>query len=139
MFLSLLTPFFLSSFSTVFAPSESRVASCSGDHLIKIWDTTDGSYVRALKGHEGEVTSMSYTQDELYLVSSGCDLAILIWDMALFSVTRVLRGHVDVVNSIAISNDASFIVSGSYDSVIKTWYVCDKNISTARLYPSVLP
>ena len=110
----------------VFAPSESRVSSCGGDHLIKVWDTKDGSYVRTLHGHEAEVTSLCYTKDELYLVSSGCDLSILVWDLALFSVTRVLRGHVDVVNSLAISHDASFIVSGSYDSVIKTWCVCSK-------------
>lgn len=41
---------------------------------------------------------MSYTKDELYLVSAGADHTILVWDLSVFSVTRILRGHSDVIN-----------------------------------------
>jgi WD40 repeat protein len=68
-------------------------------HLfIKIWDPKDGSFIRRLVGHTAEVTSLCYSLDELYLVSSGGDLSIIIWDMTTLEVARTLRGHSDVVN-----------------------------------------
>ena len=41
-------------------------------------------------GHRGEVNSVRYTTDELYLVSVGSDMEILIWDLIAAEVIRRL-------------------------------------------------
>eukprot|EP00596_Hydrurales_sp_CCMP1899_P009696 CAMPEP_0119051514 /NCGR_PEP_ID=MMETSP1177-20130426/73098_1 /TAXON_ID=2985 /ORGANISM="Ochromonas sp, Strain CCMP1899" /LENGTH=1331 /DNA_ID=CAMNT_0007030729 /DNA_START=428 /DNA_END=4420 /DNA_ORIENTATION=- len=107
----------------VFSPSELRIATAGGDKLIKIWDPRDGSYVRALKGHKDEVTSVRYTVDELYMVSAGADMEILIWDLTSCGVVRRLQGHSDIITSIAISSDCSLMVSSSMDMYLKTWFL----------------
>ena len=65
--------------------------------LVKIWDPRDGSLVRVLKGHRGEVNSVAYSTNEAYLVSGGSDFLILVWDLMVNKVTRTLKGHVDVI------------------------------------------
>ena len=115
----------------VFSPSEKRLASAGGGNgAIRIWDPRDGTFVRELptkedrengKCHVGEVLSLAYSRDELYLVSAGADSQILVWDMMTNRVTRWLRGHADMVSSISISPDCSMIVSASADCSLKTW------------------
>ena len=106
-----------------FSWSELRIATAGGDRLIKFWDPRDGTYIRCLKSHEHEVTSLRYTTDDLYLVSAGADMTINIWDLSVNSVIQRLYGHSDVIYSISISPDCSFIVSSSHDSTLKTWYL----------------
>lgn len=98
-----------------FSPSETRLVTAGGDSLIKvcaiaslvcsflkwfcqIWDPRDGTFVRSMKGHKGEVRSVQYTTNEQFLVSCGADTQILIWSLLTQTVQRVLKGHVDVVN-----------------------------------------
>ena len=59
--------------------------SAGGDRLLKVWDPRDGSFVKRLVGHDGDVTGAQYTTDELYLTSSGADKEILVWDMMNFT------------------------------------------------------
>ena len=54
----------------VFAPSENRLATAGGDGFVKIWDPRDGTLVRGLKGHSGEVNAVRYSIDELYVPRS---------------------------------------------------------------------
>jgi WD40 repeat protein len=54
---------------------------------------------------------MSYTKDELYLVSAGADHTILVWDLSVFSVTRTLRGHSDVINGYVPSIRINCVIS----------------------------
>ncbi len=65
--------------------------------LLQFWDTRDGEYVRSLKGHTGEVICVRYSNDELFLVSSGSEGSVLVWDLVSDAILRTLRGHCDVV------------------------------------------
>ncbi|KAJ1439187.1 WD40-repeat-containing domain protein, partial [Ochromonadaceae sp. CCMP2298] len=73
----------------IFSPSEGRVATAGGDHLVKIWDPRDGSFVRSLAGHKSEVFS--------FLLSAGADTEILIWSMLTQTLNRRMLGHTDVI------------------------------------------
>jgi WD40 repeat protein len=66
-------------------------------YTAQLWDPRDGTLVRTLSGHQGEVTGVSYSQDELYLVSCASDQAIFIWDLTVNAVVKILRGHCDII------------------------------------------
>ncbi|CAG9463105.1 unnamed protein product [Pedinophyceae sp. YPF-701] len=75
--------------------SSTRLATCSRDHTIKVWDvSTDGSYdtydpdaasrppLVTRWDHQGKVRAMALAQGSRRLASLGCDGTVLIWDAA---------------------------------------------------------
>jgi WD40 repeat protein len=107
----------------VFSPSERQIASAGGDCMVKLWDPSDGSYVRTLRRHEREVMCVLFSVDEVFLVSGGSDGIIFIWSLLDNAVIRSLRGHSDCIYSLAAKPDLSVIYSASHDKSIRTWHL----------------
>jgi uncharacterized protein (TIGR02996 family) len=63
----------------VFAPDGKRVASC-GDKNVGIWNPKTGASLAVLKGHNGDVSAIAFSQDGSLLFSCGWQ-EILVWDM----------------------------------------------------------
>lgn len=75
-----------------------------------------------MQGHRGDVTSLQYSSDELFLVSAGADSEIIIWDMTNHLILRRFHGHHDIITRIAASRDCTVLVSSSFDRSLKTWF-----------------
>ncbi|KAF3918571.1 Striatin-3 [Arthrobotrys entomopaga] len=56
-----------------------RVASGSGDGVVKLWEMTDRSQIYALKAHDGIVKDMCYTNDGR-LLTCASDQKVKLWD-----------------------------------------------------------
>ena len=65
---------------SVCAVDGNRLASCSRDKSIKIWDTTSGACLQTLQGHTHLVTSVC-ALDGNRLASGACEKSIKVWDM----------------------------------------------------------
>ena len=105
-----------------FNPDASRIASCSGENTIRIWDVAGRSEDMLLRGHTDLLTSLSYSPDGTRLASGSYDHSVRVWDMqSSGECLYVLLGHTNVVKSVSFSNDGCKIVSGSLDRQIVIW------------------
>jgi eukaryotic-like serine/threonine-protein kinase len=73
-----------------FSPDSSRLASCSDDGTIKIWDATTGQEVLTLAGGEGGVVSVRFMPDGLQLISCDADGRMRLWNAGLMAADKPL-------------------------------------------------
>eukprot|EP00003_Mantamonas_plastica_P030794 TRINITY_DN775_c0_g2_i1.p1 TRINITY_DN775_c0_g2~~TRINITY_DN775_c0_g2_i1.p1 ORF type:complete len:282 (-),score=39.73 TRINITY_DN775_c0_g2_i1:107-952(-) len=75
------------------SPNVQMMATTSADHTIKIWDTTDFSLKKTLKGHKKWVWDSVFSADSAYLVTASSDATAKLWDVnsgqAIRTVTMI--------------------------------------------------
>ena len=91
----------------------SKLATCSGDTTVKIWDTFTGETLHVLTGHTALVNSLNFSRDGKRLLSGGADERVIVWDVNAGNVILNVWDSEGVVWSIASSNDGTKFVSCS--------------------------
>ncbi len=104
-----------------FSHDERRVASCSSDKTIKIWDPLDGNIVSTLYGHSDEVMGVSFSHDSMFLVSCSLDNLVIVWNLTNGGILKKLFGHYDAVYRCCFTHNANSLMSSSCDMTIKSW------------------
>ena len=77
----------------VFSPDGSRVASCSDDHTVRLWDSTSGALVAELEGHSNAVKSVAFSPNGWQLASGSIDCTIRLWNDISDALVPKLEGH----------------------------------------------
>ena len=88
----------------------------------------DYKLMHTLTGHQGDVTSVSFSSDLQLLASGSVDRTIKLWDVPTWELKRTLTGHENYVKSVAFSPDGHLLASGSADTTIKIWEVATGNL-----------
>ncbi len=109
-----------------FSSDGRRLASCSWDKTIKIWDIPTRTCLATLKGHTDRVTSVAFTPDGKMLASGSADKTIRLWDAESGKCVRSLEGHADCVNSLAFSPDGKTLASASDDKTVRLWLMANQ-------------
>lgn len=83
-------------------------------------------YQTTLKGHDGPVTSVTFSPDGRRILSAGWDGIVRIWDVANANQITNITHNPDstlprIHISVAISRDGKLVVSGSEDKTLKLW------------------
>ena len=94
---------------------------CSGSHdaTIRVWSTSDISFVRTLRGHRGSVLAL--TKVGGFLLSGGRDSVIRVWDLETWVCCEILRGHDGSILSLSPNEDRNIFVSSSADGTVRLW------------------
>jgi WD40 repeat protein/predicted Ser/Thr protein kinase len=103
-----------------FSPDSRRLASCSQDHKVRVWQVDSGA-CQVLHGHTGEVFAAAFHPDGTRLATAGRDGAIWLWDLKRGVEVARLSGHTSYVWSLAWSIDGATLASGSGDSTVRLW------------------
>ncbi len=88
-------------------------------------DTLTAENIRHLvmRGHEDQITRITFYQDGRYMASGSSDRSIRIWEVDSGSELEVFYGHDGDISSLAISGDSSnyVLLSGSADKTAMLW------------------
>ena len=95
---------------------DGRLASCSYDANINLWNLASGQLEATLTGHAGAVTALAVLPDGR-LVSCSHDVTIKLWNLASGRLEASLEGHTGAVTALAVLPDGR-LVSGSADQTV---------------------
>lgn len=93
----------------------------SEDGRIDLWDLTAEENRRIFKGHQADITALSFSKDGGYFVSGGKDHSVRVWDFNSGECRRVFDGHDSKVNDVVIAPDNKTVVSCDDDGMINIW------------------
>jgi eukaryotic-like serine/threonine-protein kinase len=90
----------------VWSPNGMRIASCSYDTTVQIWDAASGNTLLTYRGHSGPVWAVAYSPDGKRIASAGGELnvnqgshdhAVRVWDSTTQQLIFTYSGHSDAV------------------------------------------
>ena len=96
---------------------DNLIATCSTDTTVRVWYTGERTSL-ILTGHSANVSSVSFSPDGQFLVSTSEETTIRMWTIdgtGTDTDLGVLRGHTQTASSAAISPDNNFVASCSDD------------------------
>ncbi len=91
--------------------------TASGDHKIRVYDTTTWVCERILEGHESSIVGIKVTDDKLMSASS--DRTIRVWSVRNWSCIAVLHNNKFATCSLTTIGD--MLITGSDDGCLKSW------------------
>ncbi|KAI4349735.1 hypothetical protein L6164_010295 [Bauhinia variegata] len=111
-------------YCAIFDRSGRYVISGSDDRLVKIWSMETAFCLASCRGHEGDITDLAVSSNNVLVASASNDFVIRVWRLPDGVPISVLRGHTGAVNTIAFSprpNAAYQLLSSSDDGTCRIW------------------
>jgi hypothetical protein len=116
-----------------YSPDGRRLASCSHDGTIKIWDPASATELTTLRDHKGDVNWVTFSPDGKTLASAGDDRTVRLWDVESGRNQHTLTGHQDDVMVVVFSPDGKLIASGGEDKTGRLW-----DLTSGRLIATLI-
>jgi WD40 repeat protein len=110
-----------------------------GDNFGKVTiSSTDGTILYELDQNIDEITSLTFNDDERYLIAGSKNGNISIWDATSdYALIDLYQAHDASINDIAVTKDSSYFVTASTDKMLKVWNFADlKLIKTLQGHKS---
>jgi WD40 repeat protein len=96
---------------------------CSGslDKTIRVWNVEQGTCMKILEGHTGNIRSLIVLGDGKTLCSGSNDNAIRVWDIEKGTCMKVLEDHNGCVISLVVLGDGKTLCAGANET-IRVWW-----------------
>ena len=124
----------------VFSPDSNRLASCSEDQTVWLWDVRKATAIGRLDGHTDFITAVVFSPDSAFLASCSKDMTLRLWDTEKASeIGAVESGHTAEIKSIALAGceNEHRLFSWSSDGTVVVWDVEKRNVIARAFVGSV--
>ena len=121
-----------------FSRDGQRVATCSNDQSVRLWDRQTGSLLTVWNGHTHHVIHVMFLND-LEVASASWDGTVRFWQLSgdlsrqqsvASGTSLASRGHTHKVNCVKYSPNGDSILSASMDLRVRQW---DANTGGSKL------
>ncbi|KAH9216225.1 putative WD-repeat protein, partial [Leptodontidium sp. 2 PMI_412] len=117
--------------SVVFSPDDKRIASCSENGTVKIWDADSGKLWAMFKVRGYAANDVAFSPDGNLLALGSSEVEL--WDVESCKLLVELGGHDGSVKSVAFSPDGKQIASGTYCGDVKLWYTESRGVKATLM------
>jgi WD40 repeat protein len=106
-----------------FSPDGGRLASCSVDRTVRLWETATGRQIAVANGHGGSGDAVAFSSDGRRLAFGGNDGTVRLLEARTGLPLAVCRGHSGSITALAFSPDGRRLVSSASpeDDLCRLW------------------
>lgn len=114
-------------------PTTKTIIAAGSDNVIHAWNYDTRKEMFTLNGHLTKVTSLSFTDDGKFLVTSGRDKVLILWDLQTHKQVRVVPAYetlesvvvlptgIKLPSHVKLADDKIYAASAGEDGAIKIW------------------
>jgi WD40 repeat protein len=103
-------------FSIDFSRDGKLLASSAADRFMKVFQVSDGAFVRSFEGHTHHVLAVAWSADGRSLATGGADNVVKVWNALTGDQSRTIAGFGKEVTDIEFVGDTGEIVTTCGDA-----------------------
>lgn len=89
--------------------------------MVYLWSVNEKKLVHAFKGHNGGVSSVSFSPNNEFIVSGSKNGMICLWSIKERKLLHTFKAYKDEIASTLFSPNGELIISGSWDCTVNLW------------------
>lgn len=106
-----------------FSPNDEKIAACSNEGVVFVWDINSGNLCNSWKAHQGQIHSIEFSHDGTHIITSSTDGLVKIWNTKSFLEEKTFDGQNGMIYFARFSHDDQFVISSDSNNSINIWDV----------------
>jgi len=102
-----------------FSPDAKKIATCSADKFIKVFEIPSGKFIKSFEGHTHHVLDVGWKSDGKLIASAGADNTVKVWDYEKGEQARTINAHNKQVTRLLFIGKTAQFVTCSGDQQVK--------------------
>ncbi len=112
-------------FDVAFNPAGDRLAACSADRSIRIYNVASGAQEKLIEDHADWVMGIAWNHDGTRLASASRDKTSKIFDAITGDSLATFPGHGEPVYGVSFTADGAQVFTGGGNNLIHVWNPAD--------------
>jgi Tol biopolymer transport system component len=104
-----------------FSPDGKRLASCSLDNTVRVWDVAARKEQRNWRAFYNGFTSAAWSPDGKKLATTSQNRFVPVWNPDTGAAWRTFTGHMNLAYGAVFSTDSKTVISCAHEPMVRVW------------------